>query len=102
MEDLNNVYREEVIPPPPVPALKPGWFTTEFFVTITIHLCAIAVLIGFITSDTADAVVKAVGQLVPLVIQAITGGWYAKVRGDTKQATSSAQETYYKAFGPQG
>lgn len=73
----------------PVTLVKPGYQTTEFWITITNNIVGIAVALGYLTpvqaSDLSNAVLSVVGGLIVIVSTAVYV--YGRIR--TKTASPS-------------
>jgi zinc transporter ZupT len=63
---------------------KPGWQTTEFWVSIASSLCGLAVTLGYLTTDQSTPIVKAIEQISGGVIMLGSVFGYAISRGLTK------------------
>lgn len=63
---------------------KPGYKTTEFWVTLVIQFIGIAVLFGWITPEQRDTLVQAVQQGAAAIAMALSAFGYAVSRGKAK------------------
>lgn len=63
---------------------KPGYKTTEFWVTLVIQVIGIAVLFGWITPEQRDTLVQAVQQGAAAIAMALSAFGYAVARGKAK------------------
>jgi hypothetical protein len=68
---------------------KPGWLTSEFFLTALAHLISLLYLAGAIGSNTPT------GQIAALIATALTNAGYSVARGNVKAAAvkGSAPDT---------
>jgi hypothetical protein len=64
--------------------MKPGWQTTEFWVSIISGVSGLLVTMGYITTDQATPLVKAVEMIAGGVIMLGSVFGYAISRGLTK------------------
>ena len=72
--------------------MKPGWKTSEFYVTIITALSSIAVAFGVLSQAEATELAAAVGQVVAAVIGLVGAVLpvvaYVKGRSAVKEATA--------------
>lgn len=76
---------------------KPGWKTTEFWLTLgtsvaTVAVMVITLLIGGDTAGLHDAIVKAFAAVGSLVMSAAVTWKYIQSRTELKQSTSPSEE----------
>ena len=64
--------------------LKPGWQSTEFWVSIATSLSGLAVTLGYLTTDQTTPLIKAVEQISGGVIMVAGVFGYAISRGLAK------------------
>ena len=65
--------------------MKPGYKTTEFYVTSFTQLVSLAVMMGFIGQDLGDTAVELVsGYVAPMVVMAVSAYAYIKSRTAVK------------------
>jgi len=65
--------------------MKPGYKTTEFWLTLVTNAVGIAVLMGAVSPEAQEPLVQAAGQLAGGVIAAVSALGYALSRGKAKQ-----------------
>lgn len=65
--------------------MKPGYKTTEFWVTLIVQILGILVLLGVITPEQQDALAKAVAQGAGAIAMALSAFGYARSRGQAKK-----------------
>jgi hypothetical protein len=86
MEPVSETKFDEV--PATTPALKPGYKTTEFWISLTSQLLAVAVAFGCISAADATTIGGAVTQVVTglaAIVGAITSAtWYTSARTELK------------------
>ena len=63
---------------------KPGYQTTEFYITIATMVCALLVSNHVIGSESADRVVESVKQVAAIAALFISSGAYSAARGIAK------------------
>lgn len=72
--------------------VKPGWKTTEFWVSIT-AAAGILVLLGYITPEKSSALTEASSQIIGSIMTAVPVTGYALSRGRVKQGVSQIDST---------
>lgn len=65
--------------------MKPGYKTTEFWVTVFCQLAGIAATTGAFTPAQADAVTSAIPQMGGLVAMLVSAFGYSISRGNAKR-----------------
>lgn len=69
---------------------KPGWKTTEFYVTLVAQALAIAVLLGYLRADHAadlnNALAQSIQAVAGLVASVLTAWKYVSSRTEVKLA----------------
>ena len=55
-------------------ALKPGWKTTEWFITVFSSVIAFLVILGYVKKEDADTLNNSIGNIVVAVSALITQG----------------------------
>lgn len=72
--------------------MKPGFKTTEFWVTLLVQALGILALTGVLTPEMSatigeqgQIVVEAIGQIAGALMAAISATGYAKARGEAKK-----------------
>ena len=71
---------------------KPGIKTTEFYVTIAAQILSILALLGVFTPEQADAIGKAIPQLVGIAGVVASAFGYSIARGQAKIGVKPAGE----------
>jgi len=80
------VLPEPVPQPPPVKKeVKPGWKSTEFWVTVVTSLISILAAGGFISVDDAETAQGGATQIAGLIGLVIAQVGYATSRGSAKK-----------------
>ena len=64
--------------------MKPGWKTSEFWVTIFCQLAGIGVVMGYLTPEQVQAGQSAIAQIAGGIIMAVSGVGYFISRGIAK------------------
>ena len=65
--------------------IKPGWKTTEFWVTILIQVIGFAAILGYITPEQQGAMGDAITQIAGAVSMVAAAFGYSLSRGIAKQ-----------------
>lgn len=65
--------------------VKPGYMTTEFWVTITCQLIGLVAAMGYITVDQSNVLLQAATQLGGLVVMVGSAFGYNLSRGQAKK-----------------
>jgi hypothetical protein len=65
--------------------LKPGWQTTEFWVTMAGQVIGIVALLGYITVDQQSVLIQAATQIGGVIVMVGSAFGYALSRGLAKQ-----------------
>jgi len=71
-------------------AVKPGWKTTEFWLSLATSLSGLAALLGFISPTEAGTMIAGITQAVGGIIAAATVMSYSLSRGRSKQTDIAA------------
>jgi uncharacterized protein (DUF697 family) len=65
-------------------AIKAGWKTTEFWVSIATAVCGLLVTLGVFSPDQSSDLIKTVGTFSGAIIVAVTSAAYAISRSKSK------------------
>lgn len=66
--------------------VKPGWKSTEFWLTLTAAIAGLGVLFGFVSPAESGEIVGGITQIVGGVMSILPVGAYAMSRGKSKQS----------------
>ena len=69
--------------------MKPGWKTSEFWVTIAVQLAGVLATMGIFTPDQSDAMTEAITQIGGIVAMLASAFGYSISRGVAKRDTSN-------------
>lgn len=76
--------------------LKPGWHSSEFWVTLVSHVVAIAVLFGVVPQESVDSVTQAVTGVAALLTVLVTSLSYTLSRKEVKVKYVTAKVARFK------
>ena len=65
--------------------IKPGWKTTEFWLTLVTAFSGLAVLFGYVTPEEGSAITGGIMQVIGGVVSVATVFGYTLSRGKVKQ-----------------
>jgi fumarate reductase subunit D len=65
--------------------LKPGYMTTEFWVTVMVQLVGLVAALGYVTSDQSSVLTQAVTQIGGIVSMVAAAFGYSLSRGMAKK-----------------
>jgi len=69
-----------------VPAVKPGWKTSEFYVSIVTASCGLLSLFGILTPEEAGNTINNFSQVAGGLVAMVATVGYALARGKAKQS----------------
>lgn len=70
---------------------KPGYKSTEFWVTVLVQVVGVIAALGLVTPDQSDTLVKAVIQGGGIIGMLLSAFGYAKSRAAVKSAEAQAE-----------
>lgn len=73
--------------------MKPGYKTTEFWMTLGTQVLTIAVILGVVPSDDIDMLGKAIAGVISGVVSLITLVTYVRGRVELKQQAQRIEDT---------
>lgn len=65
--------------------MKPGYKTTEFWMTLVVQVLAILVTLGVVTPDQQAVFTESADKLMTAIVMAVSAGSYAISRGLAKK-----------------
>lgn len=65
--------------------MKPGWKTTEFWITIATSILGLLAFTGVLTPDRSSELTKQLLPLIGVLVPAVVGAGYSVSRGTAKR-----------------